>query len=78
MQECVNVPIISDNIVEGSESFFGNLDTSAPRDTVTLNPDETEISIIDGSRKCDNFANVVHVLKFLYYIFLLSFANWLY
>ena len=49
-QNCVDVPIISDNIIEGSESFFGNLYTSAPR--VTLSPDETEISIVDGDRKC--------------------------
>ena len=49
-QNCVNVPIISDNIIEGSENFFGNLDTSAPR--VTLRPDETEISIVDGDCKC--------------------------
>jgi hypothetical protein len=48
-RDCVDVPIISDNIVEVSESFFGNLDTTAPR--VTLAPDVTEITITDEDRK---------------------------
>ena len=41
----MNVPIISDGIAEGSESFTGNLDTTAPR--VTLDPDVTEVTIND-------------------------------
>ena len=41
----MNVPIISDIIVEDNESFTGNLDTSAER--VTLDPDETQITIDD-------------------------------
>ena len=46
---CENVPIISDNMIEGRESFFGMLSTSAPR--VTLNPDQAEIIIDDGTCK---------------------------
>ena len=51
-QDCVNVPIISDGIAEDSESFTGNLDTTAPR--VTLDPDVTEVTIIDFDCKYMN------------------------
>ena len=46
----MDVPIIADNITESSESFTGNLDTGAPR--VTLNPDETIITISDDDGPC--------------------------
>jgi hypothetical protein len=52
-RDCVDVPIISNNIVELPESFFGNLDTTAPR--VTLAPDVTEITITDEERKSANY-----------------------
>ena len=48
-QDCVDVPIIPDNVIEGSESFSGNLDTSAA--LVTLDPHITEITIIDAGCK---------------------------
>jgi hypothetical protein len=45
-QDCVNVPIIPDSIVEGSrKSFSGILDTRATR--VTLNPATTVVTIND-------------------------------
>ena len=49
IENCVDIPIMNDTIIEGSESFFGNLQTSAER--VTLNPDLAEISIIDARGK---------------------------
>ena len=51
----MNVPITSDNIVEVSESFFGILETTAPR--VTLMPDTTEITITDEGGKSSNFCS---------------------
>jgi hypothetical protein len=51
-RDCVDVPIISNNIIELPESFFGNLETTAPR--VTLNPDVTEITIdYEGSKSAN-------------------------
>jgi hypothetical protein len=41
----VNVPIIPDSIFEGSKSFSGILETTAPR--VTLDPAATVITISD-------------------------------
>ena len=43
---------MTDNIIEGNESFTGNLDTSAPR--VTLSPDETLITIAEMLCKCES------------------------
>ena len=50
IENCVDIPIVNDSIIEGSESFFGNLQTSAER--VTLNPDLAEISILEANGKC--------------------------
>ena len=57
----MDVPIIDDNIIEGSESFTGNLDTSAPR--VTLDPQETRITITEELRKCENSGSSCYTLQ---------------
>lgn len=44
-QDCVNVVIIPDSIVEGSKTFSGTLDTRTLR--ITLNPAATVITITD-------------------------------
>ena len=44
IENCVDIPIVNDNIIDGLVSFFGNLQTSAER--VTLNPDLAEMSIL--------------------------------
>lgn len=49
-QQCANVPIMPDNLVEGTENFFGRIATSAER--VTLMPDQTQIDIVEDQRKC--------------------------
>ena len=48
-ENCADIPINPDNILEGTERFFGALQTSAQR--VTVIPDQTQIEIIDGQRK---------------------------
>jgi len=45
LTQMVNVAIISDNILEGTESFFGNLTTSDS--DVTLNPSAAVVNILD-------------------------------
>ena len=46
-QHCVNVSIVDDNVLEGTESFFGSLTTA---DTATvLNPNRTDVQIFEDS-----------------------------
>jgi hypothetical protein len=45
----VDIPIVSDGIVEVSEDFFGQIETTAPR--VTLDPAGTVITITDVGGK---------------------------
>ena len=57
----MNVPIISDSIIEGIEMFSGNLATTAPR--VTLDPDVTQITITDFGCKSENLNSSPIVLS---------------
>ncbi len=49
---CTNISIVDDVSLEGSETFEGRLTTSADR--VTLNPDQTSITIVDDDGKSIN------------------------
>ena len=64
-QFCANVPKISDNIHEGSESFFGNLFTNASR--VTLDPESTEITFIDNDY-ISEYDNIIRFMDVKVYI----------
>lgn len=47
-QQCINISIISDNIVEDTEIFTVLLTTND--NAVMLSPDEAEVAIIDNDR----------------------------
>ena len=48
-KQCVNLTILSDNVVENTEVFLAQLSTDDL--SVILNPDEAEIFIIDNDCK---------------------------
>ena len=47
-RRCVNVPIVTDSIMEDPEYFCGNLDTFDA--SVLLDPDKANVTIIDAGK----------------------------
>ena len=52
-QRCVNVSALDDELLEGEENLFLDLDTEEP--TVVLDPEEAEVRINDTDRKLFGF-----------------------
>ena len=56
--QCLNVPIIDDSVVEGSETFLGLLSNTDNIPRLTLDPQQTTITIADDESKATTFANL--------------------
>ena len=50
-QECIQINILDDEIVEQSESFLVIINTTLTSQTVSLNPQYAFVTIIDDDRK---------------------------
>ena len=57
-QQCIDVTILSDTIVEYEENFFLHLSTNDGQ--VMLYPDETEVVIVDNDSEC-NFITCIYI-----------------
>ena len=51
-QECIQINILDDEIVEQNESFLVIINTTLTSQTVSLNPPYAFVTIIDDDRKC--------------------------
>ena len=47
----ISIPIINNNVTESIESFFGRLSQVTISEKIILNPNSTEVKIIDDDRK---------------------------
>ena len=50
-QQCINITILSDDIVEYDESFYVQLTTDDEYDQVILSPNEAEVIILNNDCK---------------------------
>lgn len=55
----ISVAVIDDNIVEGNQSFFGNL--LHPVGPVTLDPDVTTVTIVDDPQECKYLCIIIEI-----------------
>ena len=53
-QECIEISILNDEIVEENESFLVIINTTLTSQTVSLNPQYVFVTIIDDDRKCSS------------------------
>ena len=60
-QECIEISILDDEIVEQSESFLVIINTTLTSQTVSLNPQYVFVTIIDDDRKCSSY--LIHCKK---------------
>ena len=54
-QECIEISILNDEIVEENESFLVIINTTLTSQTVSLNPQYVFVTIIDDDRKCSSY-----------------------
>ena len=53
-QECIQINILNDEVVEQNESFLVIINTTLTSHTVSLNPPYAFVNIIDDDRKCSS------------------------
>lgn len=59
MSRTVPVPIINDNRLEGNESFTANLREQVDNPRVVVDPENTEVIILDNDGGCGSHASTV-------------------
>ena len=67
----ISIPIIDDDIIEGTEFFFGILTIVTVDERTSPYPKETELHIIDDDGECSFVVNILtlimhHMLFFLH------------
>lgn len=66
-EECVEVPIEDDQIIEGNENFM--LSVSSLESRITIQPNTSTIIIVDNEQNCKLYAIELHTVHVIWEFF---------